>query len=320
MSYFVDDANNNTTLNHTLWAEKYRSINLTEYIASDELRNIIKQFIDRRDIPQLLFYGSPGCGKTTLAKLLSKSIPCDLLYVNASDNTGVDFIRDKIKPYAASAGFNDLKIIILDESDYLSINSQASLRNLMETYSQSTRFILTCNYVEKIIAPLISRCQIFKIEPPCKKDVAIHIKNILDVESIIYKPIDIKTIVDDFYPDIRKIINFSQQSSTSGTLNLIQNKCVNFDLKLKLVDLLKNSRSNPTAFTEIRQLINDSGTRTFEELYTTLYTKSEEYAIGKDISVILEISEHLYQDSLVVAKEITFMACISKLIKIINKP
>jgi replication factor C small subunit len=241
------------------------------------------------------------------------------MYVNASDNTGVDFVRDKIKPFACSMGFHELKVVILDEADYMSTNSQASLRNLMETYSKSTRFILTCNYVEKIIAPLISRSQVFRLEPPAMKDVAVYVKTILDNESVTYTMPDIASVTKALYPDIRKIVNFLQQSSTSDTLKLVDTQSVNIDLKNKLIVSLKNCKNNPKAFNEIRQMVNDSGIKMFEELYTELYDRAEDFASDKQINVIIEVSESIYQSAMVVDKEITFMACIAKLIKVISK-
>lgn len=317
MSFFTEEKSVETQ--HSLWAEKHRPDTVDNYICNDQLRSIIKDFISKKDIPHLLLHGNAGTGKTTLAKILTKNIQCDLMYVNASDNTGVDFVRDRIRPFASSMGFYDLKIVILDESDYMSSASQASLRNLMETYSKNTRFILTCNYVEKIISPLISRCQVFQIEPPAKKDVAIYAKNILDKESITYELSDLKTALDNFYPDIRKIVNFLQQSSTNGTLKLIKTQSASFDLKNKLIDLLKTAKTNGKSFNEIRQLINDAGTRNFEELYTELYSRIDEYAVGKETLIIIEIAEYVYQSSMVVDKEITFMACVAKVIKTINK-
>lgn len=317
MSFFTEEQVQKS--DHSLWVEKYRPDVIDSYICDDQLKNVVNDFISRKDIPHLLFHGKAGTGKTTLAKILTKNIPCDVMYVNASDNTGVDFVRDKIKPFASSMGFHDLKVVILDEADYMSTNSQASLRNLMETYSKNTRFILTCNYVEKIIAPLMSRSQVFKLEPPLMKDVAVYVKNILDKENIKYSMPDIASVTKDFYPDVRKIVNFLQQSSTSGTLKLVANQSKNVDLKNKIIVALKNCKTNPKAFNDIRQLVNDSGIKMFEELYTELYDRAEEFAPGKEINVIIEISESIYQSAMVVDKEITFMACIAKLIKVISK-
>lgn len=318
MSFFAEESNF-TTKDHSLWAEKYRPDTLNGYICDEHLRNIVSDFIVRKDIPHLLFHGNAGTGKTTLAKIITRNIPCDVIYINASDTNGIEMVRTKIKGFAGSAGFQPLKVIILDEADFFTAEAQAALRNMMETYSQTTRFILTCNYVEKIIKPLISRCQVFKIEPPTQKDVALHIKNILDKEGIKFEPIDIKTILMDFYPDIRKIINFLQQSSGTGTLKLIKTNGASFDLKNKLVELLKNCKTNGKTFGDIRQLIADAGTKQFDELYSTLYDKCGDFAPGKEIAIIIEIAEYMYQSNMVVDKEITFMACIAKLIKTITK-
>ena len=316
---FFENVENNEQDSHGIFAEKYRPKSMDEYICNDHLKRIFKEFINKKEIPHLLLHSAfPGSGKTSLAKILVNSIPCDHIYVNVSDHTGVDYVRDTLKPFASSSGFNDLKIVILDEFDFSSVNYQASLRSILETYSKNTRFILTCNYVEKIIQPLISRCQVFEIEPPSKKDVAIYTKNILDKEKITFDLTDFKKVIDDFYPDIRKIINFLQQSSSSGTLKLVKSQGSSYDTKNKLIELLKSSTENSNAFNNIRQLINDSGSRTFDDLYSELFDKCSEYASGKETSVIIYIAEHIFQSSMVVDKEITFMACIIKIIRCLN--
>jgi replication factor C small subunit len=318
MSFFSEETETQSQ-SHTLWAEKYRPNNVNEYICDSHLRDILVDFINRKDIPHLLFHRGAGTGKTTLAKILTKNIPSDVIYINASDTNGIEMVRTKIKGFAGSTGFQSLKIVILDEADFFTTEAQAALRNLMETYSQSTRFILTCNYVEKIIKPLISRCQVFEIEPPTKKDVAVYVRNILDKESIKYELPDLKIVLDNFYPDVRKIINYLQQSSTSGSLKLVKTQNASVDLKSSLVNLLKNSKTNSKAFNDIRQLVADAGTKTFDELYIELYTKASEFAPDKEIAVIIEVAEYMYQSAMVVDKEITFMACVAKLIKTIGK-
>jgi replication factor C small subunit len=315
MSFFeVENNSVNKKTDNSLWAERYRPDSIEDYICDESMVEIVNNFIVKKDIPQLLFYGDAGSGKTTLSKIITNKIPCDVLYVNASDNTGVDFIRDKVRPFAAASGFHDLKIVILDEADFLSANAQASLRNLMETYSQSTRFILTCNYVEKIIKPLVSRCQVYNIEPPNKQQVAVYLKNIFDKENVGYELDDIKTIINDFYPDIRKIVNYSQQISTSGEVKHIKTQTVGFDVKQKLISLVREK--SKSSFNDIRQLINDCGTKHFDDLYHELYEKIDLYSKNKELEAIIIIAEYSYQNAMVVDKEITFMACISKLLKI----
>mgnify|MGYP000152947566 CR=1 FL=1 len=254
-----------------------------------------------------------GTGKTTLAKVITKNIDCDVMYINASDENSVDNVRTKIKGFASSVGFKKIKVIILDEADFLSPEAQAALRNMMETYSLTTRFILTCNYVEKIIPALVSRCQTYKIEPLSKKEVAVHLKTILDKETVQYTPEDLGYIVNTYYPDIRKILNYSQQSVIDNKIKISELNSTNVDVKNKIVDLLK-SRSS-TAFNDIRQLVADSDIKHYEEIYEVLFDKVDEYSNNKQTLVILTLAEYIYQSAMVVNREITFMACIAKLLK-----
>ena len=158
---------------HTLWIEKYRSQTLEQYIGNDAVKTRITDCIAKNDIPHFIFAGSAGTGKTTLAKLIVKNIQCDYLYINASDENGIDTIRDKVKGFASTASFQPLKVVILDEADFLTQPAQAALRNIIEEYAINTRFILTCNYIERLIEPLQSRCEIHKLTPPSSKALAI---------------------------------------------------------------------------------------------------------------------------------------------------
>ncbi len=151
---------------NTLWVERHRPVKLEDYIGNDLLKAKVEQYIVDNDIPHLLLYGTAGTGKTTLAKLITRSIPCDCLYLNASSENRIDDVRTKVHSFAANLGFHDRKIIILDEADYITPAAQAALRNLMETFSMNTRFILTCNFQERIIDPILSRSQPFQIVPP----------------------------------------------------------------------------------------------------------------------------------------------------------
>ena len=197
-------------MSHSLWVEKYRPKDLSTYIGNEHLKSKVKVYLESEDVPHLLLYGKAGTGKTTLAKIVVNNIDCDYMYINASDENKVDDVRNKIKTFASSVGFKSLKVIILDECDYLTPNAQAALRNLMETFSKHCRFILTCNYVERIIDPIQSRCQSYKVVPPSKKEVAIHTSNILNTEGVTYDNNDIVTMVNSSYPDIRRIINAVQ--------------------------------------------------------------------------------------------------------------
>ncbi len=202
---------------HCLWIEKYRSETLEQYIGNDAVKNRISDCIATNDIPHFLFAGTAGTGKTTLAKLIVNNIKCDYLYINASDENGIDMIREKVKGFASTSTFQPLKVVILDESDFLTQPAQAALRNLIEEYSITTRFILTCNYIERLIEPLQSRCEIHLLKPPSKGDVARHVcTNILDVEGIVYDLQNVALLVKEFYPDVRSIIKNLQAGVKDG--------------------------------------------------------------------------------------------------------
>ena len=167
---------------NSLLNEKYRPTELSDYVGNGSLKSTIASQLYNNDIQNYLFYGPAGTGKTTLAKLIINKLDCDHIYINASDERGIETIRDKVSSFASVASFKPLKVVILDEADFLTIQAQASLRNIIETFSRTTRFILTCNYVERIIDPLQSRCQTIKVVPPTKKEVAVHLASICDKE------------------------------------------------------------------------------------------------------------------------------------------
>ncbi|MAH46859.1 hypothetical protein CMI37_13600 [Candidatus Pacearchaeota archaeon] len=300
---------------HYIWAEKYRPNLLSTYIGNKHLKLKISQYIQTSDIPHLLFYGKAGTGKTTLAKIIVKNIECDYLYINASDERNIDTVRDKVKTFASSVGFKPLKVIILDESDYLTPVSQAALRNLMETFSKYTRFILTCNYVERIIDPIQSRCQTYKIIPPSRKEVAIHLRSILETEDIEFNLDDIAVIINASYPDIRQIINSAQRQIIDNELKLDTSSIIQNNYKLKLLELLSSNNS----FVQIRQLIADNSVSDYTELYKLLYDEVDNIAPNSVPEVILQIAESQYQDQFSVDKEINFMALIINLLKIIGR-
>jgi replication factor C small subunit len=295
-------------MQHTLWTEKYRSQTLDQYIGNDELKNTIQSWITKNDIPHLLLYGKAGTGKTTLAKLITQNIDCDMMYINASDENGIDTIRDKVKSFASTSTFQPLKVVILDESDYLTINAQASLRNIIETFSAKTRFILTCNYVERIIEPLQSRCQAFKIETLSKPLIAAHIADILTAESITYHLKDVARIINEYHPDIRKIINVTQQNTINGELALTK-----IDTKFDISDVVKLIQGKD-AFKLVRQYLVDNNISDFEPMYRALYDE-----LGKDNGLItMTLAEYQFKHATVVDKEINFMACIASIINIIK--
>ena len=304
-------------MSNYLWVEKYRPLTLDTYIGNDHLKSKVRVYLESGDLPHLLYYGKAGTGKTTLAKILVKNIECDHLYINASDENSVDTVRNKVRQFASTVGFKDLKIIILDECDYITPNAQAALRNLMETFSKHCRFILTCNYVERIIDPIQSRCQIFEIIPPSKVEVAQRLNQILEEEEINYELQDLKILIDSNYPDIRRTINSAQRNVVNLQLKLDTNSIIQNDYKLKLLEILK-IQDKKNAFKNIRQLVADSQIRDFADLFRLLYDEVDSYGKGHVAECILVIAKYELSDSQVVDKEINAMAMVIELLGVIK--
>lgn len=299
---------------NTLFVEKYRPDSLEGYVGNEHIIEKVKIYIENEDVPHLLLYGQAGTGKTTLAKIITNQIDCDVMYINASDENNVDTVRDKIRGFASSMGFRKWKIIILDESDYLTPNAQAALRNLMETFSKSTRFILTCNYVEKIIDPIQSRCQTFGITPPSKKEVAIRLKEILDLEGVTYEMPDLAILVNSGYPDIRRVLNSAQRQVVNGVLKIDKASTIQANYMDEVLTILKSNGSVKESFLKIRQIIADSKVRDYTPFYRFLYDNVDEYANGKVGNTILKIADAQYKDASVVDKEINVMAMLLEIL------
>ena len=296
---------------NSLLNEKYRPVKLKDYVGNKSLKSSIAKQLEQNDIQNYLFYGPAGTGKTTLAKLITKNLNCDALYINASDERGIETIRDKVQSFASVASFAPLKVVILDEADFLTIQAQASLRNIIETFSRTTRFILTCNYVERVIDPIQSRCTTFKVVPPTKKEVAVHLAGICDNESISYEPTAIGKIVNKYYPDLRKMLNTIQASNNKGQLALYDSLLVSTSYLSAILNELKKDKPK---FNTIRQIIADSNIDDFEEVFRFLYDNADEYLPNKVGTAAILINEHQYKANFRIDKEINIMSLINNLI------
>ncbi len=290
-----------------LWVEKYRPQTLEEYVGNEVIKNKISDYFNQGSIQNLLLHGVAGTGKTTLAKLIANNLNCDLLYINASDERGIDTIREKIIPFASSMGFGDVKIVILDEADYITPQAQATLRNTMESFSGNTRFILTCNYLERIISPLQSRCQTLEIKPPSKQDVAFRCVDICENEKVDIDNIALKTIVNAYYPDIRKTINTIQGSVVNHVVKL-DKASLKDDLNEQIIQALSNNYK----LKELRQILADSGSREFDSLFKALYDNIDKFTT-KIGPAILIIAKYQYEYTFVLEKEICVAAMLNEL-------
>ena len=303
---------------HTIWVEKYRPDTLDGYIGNPHIREKFAEYIGTGDIPHMLLVGPAGTGKTTAAKILVNSIECDKMILNASDENNIETVRSKIRSFAATQSFKGFKIIVLDEFDGFSRQGQEALRNLMEHFSLTTRFILTANYVERVIDPIQSRVQMFKIIPPSNKEVCIHLAKILKQEGIKYEPSIVKTLVDAYFPDVRKVINEAQLSVHDGVLKIDQQTIIEHDFKLQLLEVLKAKGFATKRMNQLRQILADAQIRDYTLVYRFLFDHVVDYA-GSNVSpAILAIAEGQYKDSLVPDKEINMCATLINLLAAIE--
>jgi replication factor C small subunit len=296
---------------HTLFTERFRPTDPKDYIGNKVFKSNLNTWIEQQDIPHILLYGGAGTGKTTAAKLIISNLDCDSIYINCSDENGIETIREKVKSFASAATFRTLKVVIMDEADFLTINAQAALRNVIEAFSKTTRFIFTCNYVERIIDPIQSRTLVFEIVPPSKGEVAKRCVTILEGENINYKKEDLVEIINQTYPDIRKTLNLLQSCINNKFLQLNQNIVNQQQYTKQIVELLKTNDSK--SFNQIRQIFTNSNIRDYNELYRALFENIDTFS--NPILGTMIIAESQYQSALAPDREICFIGCIAKLLK-----
>ena len=299
-----------------LWTEKYRPNTVDNYVFRDDAqKKQVQSWIDTDTIPHLLFSGAAGVGKTTLAKILINQLNIDeydVLEVNASRETGVSNIRERITNFVATMPFGNFKVVLLDEADYLSANAQAAMRGVMETYASSARFIFTCNYPNRIIPALHSRCQGFHIEKVDQTEFTARIAEVLLTENINFEIDTLDSYVKATYPDLRKCLNMCQMNSTHGNLEDPNGDEGNSqDYKLAVVDLFKQGQ-----IIEARQLLcTNVRPDDMEEVYRWMYDNLDlwgETDEEKD-KAILSIRNGLVNHSFVADPEINLAATLVEL-------
>jgi DNA polymerase III delta prime subunit len=302
-----------------LWVEAYRPSDVDGYVFRDEAqRTQVKQWIKEGSIPHLLFSGAAGIGKTTLAKILINQLNIDeydVLEINASRENNVDTVRDRITNFVQTMPFGSFKVVLLDEADYLSPNAQAALRGVMESYSESARFILTCNYPHKIIPALHSRCQGFHIEKVDHTEFTARAATVLVTEGVEFDLDTLDSYVKATYPDLRKCLNLLQMNSVDGKLKApSETGSGTADYKLAMVDLFKHGKIR-----EARKLLCEQARpEEMEEIFRWLYDNLNMWSAteeGQD-EAILVIRKAVVNAPLVADQEINLAACLVELSQI----
>lgn len=302
---------------HKLWVEKYRPQSLGEYTFHDDSqRKTVEQFVEDRTIPHLLFSGVQGTGKTALALVLIKELDVettDVLTINASDENSVDVMRDKIKSFVSTFAMGDFKIVHLEEADYITPNGQAVLRRMMEEYADSARFILTCNYENKIIPAVKSRCQHFRFKKHNVDEVTETVAKILLQEKTKFDLDLLDKYVRSGYPDIRKIINLLQQNSHGGTLMPLTSDGEANDYKFELLDLIERDDWFQARKLTCGQVAAEEWEDVFRFLYENI-DKAPKFATqSKWEEAIVTIADHLHRHALVADPEINASAMFIRL-------
>jgi DNA polymerase III delta prime subunit len=303
-------------MEHLLWVEKYRPSKIEDCILPDALKETFQEFVKRKEIPNLLLSGTAGVGKTTVAKALCNEVGCDYIIINGSDESGIDVLRNKIKNYASSVSLaGGRKVVIIDEADYLNPNStQPALRGAIEEFASNCSFIFTCNYKNRIIDPIHSRCSVidFKIngsKPKLASQLFKRVENILSQEGITYDKEVVAAVITKHFPDNRRILNELQRYSVAGT---IDKGILSSVSDIQLADLLRALKDKDFASARkwVTNNLDNDPARIFRKLYDSLYESLKPQSVPQ---LVLILAKYQYQAAFVADSEINLIACLTEI-------
>lgn len=299
-----------------VWVEKYRPKSVSDVVLPEKIKEKLQRFVDDRNLPNLIFSGTSGCGKTTVARAMLEELGCDYIVINGSMEGNIDTLRVKIKEFASSVSLTGgRKYVILDEADYLNPNStQPALRNFMEEYSKNCGFILTCNYINRILEPLRSRCSLvdFKISNEDKQDIIVQFfkiaKSILEKENVEYEQKTLALVMEKHFPDFRKTLNELQFYSSTGVLKEDAVSSSSESYKT-LFGYLKSKN-----FTEVRKWVTENNDIHPETLFDTIYGMSDAYIENASIpQLVLILADYQYKQAFAANLEINIVACLTEI-------
>ena len=299
-----------------LYVEKYRPHKIEDCILPDRLKKVFQEYVTEGNIPNLMLTGTAGCGKTTVAKAMCEEIGCNFLFINSSDERGIDTLRTKIKGYASTVSLTGgRKVIILDETDYLTPEAQAGLRGAIEEFSENCSFIFTCNFKNRIIDPIHSRCTCidFRMEGSQKQKIATQffkrVCDILDNEGVTYDKQVVAAVITKHFPDNRRVLNELQRYSVSGTID----KGILASVSDVQINELMSAIMNKD-FASCRKWVTNSldsdPTRIFRSLYDALYEKLKPNSVPQ---MVLILAKYQYQAAFVADHEINLIACLTEI-------
>tara|TARA_B100000989_G_scaffold44515_1_gene28345 strand:+ start:1340 stop:2275 length:936 start_codon:yes stop_codon:yes gene_type:complete len=304
-------------MNEILWVEKYRPQTIDASVLPSELKKTFQQFVDNKNCPNLLLSGSAGCGKTTVAKAMLEQLGCTYMMINGSEESGIDVLRNKIKNFASTVSMDgNRKYVILDEADYLNPQStQPALRGFIEEFSKNCGFILTCNFRNRIIEPLHSRCSLIEFRIPAEEkpklamDFMHRCEDILNKEEIKFNKKVVASLIQKFFPDWRRVLNELQRYSSSGEIDAGILVNLSEDSVKELIRFLKEKE-----FTNVRRWIvnnlDNDPSRIYRRIYDSLYDNLDSSTIPHAVVILADYS---YKSAFVADQEINLLACMTEL-------